>query len=58
MGKRKKVETFQCYMCKGVFEKDPPGRAEKELEENFPGFSVDECEVVCDDCYKMFLREK
>jgi len=45
--------TYTCALCKGVFEfgwSDEEAKA--ELEENFEGFTTEECDVVCDDCYK------
>ena len=44
--------TYKCAICGGIFEKElTDEEAKKELNEKFPGFSVDECDIVCDDCY-------
>ena len=49
--------TYQCHVCKETFEEDwTEEEAEKELQENFPGFKKEECEVVCDDCYERFMK--
>ena len=40
-------------MCKGEFESGwTDEEAKEELKENFDGESTDDCDVVCDDCYK------
>lgn len=44
-------DTYQCFMCKGVFEfgwTDKEAEAEREAN----GWSDEDCAVVCDDCYK------
>ena len=45
--------NYKCAMCKEVFEE---GRTKEdalaELAEVFPGASVEDCDVVCDDCWK------
>ncbi len=48
------VKKYKCAICKEVYfygwtEKE----AENELKENFGGLiSTEDCELVCDDCYK------
>lgn len=50
-------DTFTCAMCKGTYEKGwSDEEAEAELGETFEGFTPDECEVVCDDCYKEIMK--
>jgi len=45
--------TYTCAMCKRTFNKGwTESEAEKELANNFPGFETDDCDLVCDDCYK------
>jgi len=49
-----KANEYRCELCRGVFGKGwTVAEAEKELKENFDGqFVAEECELVCDDCYK------
>ena len=48
-----KGEEYKCYICKGVFEKNITSEeSQKRLELEFPGFTKDECEILCDDCYQ------
>ncbi len=50
----KKTESYKCAACGNTYVQD---RTEeevlKELKNNYPGLSVDDCEIVCDDCYKV-----
>jgi hypothetical protein len=47
-------DTFKCVLCGGEFEKGwSDDEAKDELDETFPGISTEECDLVCDDCYKM-----
>lgn len=44
---------FKCCMCEGVFDKawsDAEAIAEKE--ERFGAVAIEDCNVVCDDCFK------
>ena len=44
---------FRCAVCRNVFVKGlPDDEALAELTESFPGFTPDECHLVCDDCYR------
>lgn len=44
---------YKCAVCGKEFESGwADEEAQEELAENFPGFSVEECIVVCDDCYQ------
>ena len=46
-------DTFICSVCKKTYNKELTDiEAEKQLEKEFPGFKKDECDIVCDDCYK------
>jgi len=48
-----KPNEFECFLCKGIFEKDwSDEEALKELKSVFDK-PVEECELVCDDCYRM-----
>jgi hypothetical protein len=45
---------MKCYLCRKNMEKDSPEDLEEmktELEKNFPGVPVEECGIICDDCY-------
>lgn len=56
-----KPNEYQCAKCCGVFEK---GWSDEEAMEEavakksvpFSGIPVEECETLCDDCYKEFLK--
>ena len=44
---------YRCAVCGGVYLKGwSDSEAEDELSDVFPGISKDECDLVCDDCYK------
>lgn len=46
-------ETYKCAACGETFSKGwSEAEAIDELNDNFPGFTTDECDIVCDDCYK------
>lgn len=44
---------FTCSVCGNTYEK---GRSDEEaveeLSTHFPGFEVEDCDVVCDNCFK------
>ena len=48
---------YRCDHCQGVFEK---GRSDEEAlaeaAETFPDMAEDDRAVVCDECYKDFMR--
>lgn len=54
-----KNNTFKCAVCKGVFSKETPEEeALAELHQNFgDNVSLEECDVVCDNCYNKIMRE-
>lgn len=44
---------YKCDACGGVFDKGwTDEKAAAELGEKFPGFTQEDCDVVCDDCFK------
>ena len=45
------LDTFKCAACGKTAELGNEQDALDELAENF-GVPADECDVVCDDCYK------
>ena len=53
------TNTFQCAMCKGVFEK---GQSEEEalaeLKQHFGDIPPEECGMVCDDCWQKIHPDK
>lgn len=50
--------TYECSVCHGVFEKTiPEAEAVVELNTLFPGFTPDDCDIVCDDCFKAFMED-
>lgn len=45
-------DTYKCSACGGTFEKGwSDEEAKKELADKFD-VPVEECAIVCDDCYK------
>ena len=51
-----KPNEFQCSICNEIYEKEwTEEEALQELDENFPGYSKDDCGIVCDDCYKKII---
>lgn len=47
------MEQFNCVMCKQTFNKAwSDEEAEAEVKEVFGPIPLEECDVVCDDCYK------
>jgi hypothetical protein len=52
-----KDNEYICDMCKNKYEKlltEEEAIAEKD--KYFPDISLDECGIVCDDCYKSILN--
>jgi hypothetical protein len=48
----------QCSVCGIKLEKLSPEEEKEMLDElggNFPGYDVENCDVVCDDCYKKVM---
>lgn len=44
---------YTCKYCSGTFTKGWTDKeAKAELEDNYPGFTEDDCALICDDCYK------
>jgi len=45
-------QTYVCAICNQAFIKGwSDEEAIAELENDFVGFSLDQCKIVCDDCY-------
>ena len=50
-------DEYQCACCKGIFRKAVSDEeAMKELRENFGDVSQQDCGVLCDECYKEFMK--
>jgi hypothetical protein len=51
--------TYKCSECGGVYESEwTEEEANAELERDFPGTSIEECDVVCDNCYQIINPSK
>lgn len=47
---------YTCAMCGNTYTKAwSDEEAKAELEENFPDFEADACDIMCDDCYKRVM---
>lgn len=47
------MNTYKCAMCQQIYEKGwTDEEAKAELKENFSRDDTDNCELVCDDCFK------
>ena len=56
------MKSLRCEHCGEEFvsrddERWNDDKAAAELEQNFPGTPVEECAVICDDCYKKIMRQ-
>jgi hypothetical protein len=50
---------FRCAACGGVFDKGwSDDEAAAELGRAFPGFTTDDCDLVCDDCYDRMIGRR
>jgi hypothetical protein len=50
-------DTYTCAKCGGVFGKGwTDEEAMAEHNENFPGESLSDCAVICDDCYNKLMK--
>ena len=48
--------TYVCSACKCKFEKDwSDDEALKEKDKNFKNIAIEDCDIVCDDCYKKIM---
>ena len=53
------TNEYICAICKGVFEKTTPeDEALAELKEYFGDVSVEDCDIVCDDCWEKIRPDK
>lgn len=54
-----KNNQYQCASCHGIFEKHKEWTEEKKLKEkqqNFGDLPLENCEIVCDDCYNKIMK--
>jgi hypothetical protein len=54
--------TLLCEHCGEEFEplddeQWNDAKAAAELEQNFPGAPIEECAVICEDCYQRIMRQ-
>lgn len=50
-----KPGTFKCAKCRNIYDKvRPDSEAREERDELFPG---QECELVCEDCFKEIMAK-
>jgi hypothetical protein len=57
-GQKINPDEFQCEVCKGIFKKDwSQAEALEELFTNFGKVNLDDCIIVCDDCYTKLMEE-
>src|SRR6266567_9337423 len=46
-------QTYTCAQCDQTFIKGwSDDEAIAELKSSHPGFDIDDCKMICDDCYK------
>jgi DNA-directed RNA polymerase subunit RPC12/RpoP len=51
-------KEYKCSMCGEVFESLwSDEEAIEETHENFGDYEIEDCAVVCDDCYKRMTSE-
>lgn len=52
------ANKFTCAACGETFDKElSDEEAEAQLEDEFPGFTPDDCDIVCDDCFKKIMEQ-
>lgn len=55
---RLKANEFRCAICGGVFTKGwSEEEAIAEMKKDFPDFILEQCDVICDDCYREIMEE-
>lgn len=48
---------FTCARCGETFEKAWTDKeAAEEREQNWPEWKEEDCDVICDDCHKAFMK--
>lgn len=57
MSKENGPQQYRCAQCGKVFDKGwSDEEAAAELGRTFPGFEIEDCAVVCDDCFKEIMK--
>ena len=52
-----KDTEYECGECHGIFTKGRQDSvAEKELHERLPETPIEDCVLVCEDCYKQIMH--
>lgn len=55
---RLKPNEFRCAICGGVFTKGwTDEEALAEMNRDFPDFVAEQCDVVCDECYRDIMGD-
>ena len=50
-------KEFTCARCGETFEKAwTDEEAATERKQNWPGWKEEDCDVICDDCHKVFMK--
>ena len=53
-----KSNEYRCAICGGIFEKGQSEEAaQEEMKHNFPDVDKEDCDMVCDDCYKEIMGD-
>ena len=57
--KERDMEEYKCAMCGGIFEKTTPEEeAKAELKKFFGDISINDCNIICDDCWEIVRPDK
>ena len=46
-------DHYQCAMCGCILDHDQQNEDSARIEAEINGFDINECAMVCDDCYKL-----
>jgi DNA-directed RNA polymerase subunit RPC12/RpoP len=53
-----KPDSYRCVVCGEEFVSAwTDEEAREELDKKFPGVPIEECELVCDDCYQKLMSK-
>jgi len=54
-----KNNKFVCFVCRQTFTKKLSDKeALEQLEEQFGDWDVNDCELVCEDCFNKIIKSK
>jgi hypothetical protein len=48
------ANQFKCAGCKGIFDRGDEDEADQERQALWGDVPVEECEIVCNDCFEKF----